>query len=192
MVRISSSSLIRGKCRLFFPEEHQLSGWAEKTGKQCFLQNVHCISQCSSNYTKFSRVIQNSVLENIKSRRIGSFLGFSAKIRYDPHWHWNRFSKFSAPTILPLRNPRKEQLQEIIAADIYLTAKRAEAEGIEKAALADLAGVGDAFPWPRLWPLVQENDPGAVDNVGLDSTYVQHLLYLRHPYHIMVRRPPYL
>ena len=50
----------------------------------------------------------------------------------------------------------------------YLATKRTEAEGIKEATLADLAGIGDTFARPRLWPLVQENNPGTVDNVGLN------------------------
>lgn len=75
---------------------------------------------------------------------------------------------------------------EIVKIDVYLTAERAEAEGIEEAALTDLAGVGDSLPWPRLRPLVQEDDLRAVYNVRLYSTDVQHFLYLRDPYHVMV------
>lgn len=68
-----------------------------------------------------------------------------------------------------------------------LAAKRAEAEGIEEAAIADLAGVGDAFARPRLRPLVQENNLSAVDYVCLNRAYVQKLLNFIHPNNIMVR-----
>jgi hypothetical protein len=50
----------------------------------------------------------------------------------------------------------------------YLATERAEADIVKEAALADLTGVGDAFAGPRLRALVQEDDPGAGDNVGLD------------------------
>lgn len=76
--------------------------------------------------------------------------------------------------------------------DQYLAAKRAEFEGVEEAAVADVAGVGDAFSRPRLWPLVQENNLGAVDYVCLHRADVQIFLYFRHSDNIMVRRPPYL
>lgn len=71
----------------------------------------------------------------------------------------------------------------------YLAAERAEAEGIEEAALADFAGVGDAFAGPRLRPFVQEDDSSAVDNVGLNAGDVQNFLNLWYSYHIVVRRP---
>jgi len=67
-----------------------------------------------------------------------------------------------------------------------LATERAEAERIEEAALADLTGVGDPFAGPRLRALVQEDDSGAVDNVGLDPSDVQNFLNFRDPYHIMV------
>lgn len=73
-----------------------------------------------------------------------------------------------------------------------LATKRAEPEGIEEAALANLAGVGDAFSGPGLWSFIEEDDLCTVDNVGLNRGDVQVLLNLRDPYHIMVRRPPYL
>lgn len=60
----------------------------------------------------------------------------------------------------------------------YLAVERAEAEGIEEAALADFAGVGDAFAGPRLRPFVQEDDSSAVDNVGLNAGDVQNFLNL--------------
>jgi hypothetical protein len=69
----------------------------------------------------------------------------------------------------------------------HLAAEGAEAERIEEAALADLAGVGDALAGPRLRALVQEHNARAVDDVGLHSRDVQHLLYLRHADHVVVR-----
>lgn len=74
----------------------------------------------------------------------------------------------------------------------YLATKGAESEGVEETTLADFTGVGDAFTRPRLRPFVQEDDSGTVDNVGLNTTDVQHLLNLRNPDHIMVGGPPNL
>nr|ACN27567.1 unknown [Zea mays] len=78
------------------------------------------------------------------------------------------------------------------AAWAYLAPEGAEAEGVEEAALADLAGVGDALAWPLLRALVQEHHARAVDDVRLHAGDVQHLLDLRHPDHVVVGRPPYL
>ena len=74
----------------------------------------------------------------------------------------------------------------------YLAAEGAEAETVEEAAPADLAGVGDALARAWLRPLVEEHHARAVDDVRLHAGDVQHLLYLRHPDHVVVRRPPYL
>lgn len=73
-----------------------------------------------------------------------------------------------------------------------LAAEGAEAEGVDEAPLANLAGVGDALARPGLRPLVEEDDSGAIDDVGVDTAYIQHLLYLRNSYYIVVRRSPYL
>lgn len=73
-----------------------------------------------------------------------------------------------------------------------LAAKGTEAEWIEEATLADLAGVGDSFSRPRLRAFIQEDDSCAVDNVGLDTGDIQHFLNLRNPDHIMVWWSPYL
>jgi hypothetical protein len=78
------------------------------------------------------------------------------------------------------------------AAWAYLAPEGAEAEGVEEAALADLAGVGDALAWPLLRALVQEHHARAVDDVRLHAGDVQHLLDLRHPDHVVVGGPPYL
>lgn len=76
---------------------------------------------------------------------------------------------------------------------MYLAAERAEAEAIiDEATIANLAGIGYAFPWPRLRPLIQEDDFSTVDHICLDSGYIKILLYLIHSYHIMIRRSPYL
>lgn len=51
---------------------------------------------------------------------------------------------------------------------MYLAAKRAESEGVEEAPLTNFTSVGDTFARPRLGPLIQEHNFGAVDNVGLN------------------------
>lgn len=76
---------------------------------------------------------------------------------------------------------------------MYLAAKRAEAEAIiNEATIANLAGIGYAFPGPRLRPLVQEDDFSTINHICLDPGYIKILLYLIHPYNIMIRRSPYL
>lgn len=77
-------------------------------------------------------------------------------------------------------------LLKILGCPNYLAAKGAESEGVEEAAVADTAGVGDALGWPGLRAMVEEHYLGAVDNVGLNPCYVQVLLNLTHPYHIMI------
>uniref|UniRef100_A0A8R7UXX2 Uncharacterized protein n=1 Tax=Triticum urartu TaxID=4572 RepID=A0A8R7UXX2_TRIUA len=74
----------------------------------------------------------------------------------------------------------------------YFASEGAEAEGVEEAALADLAGVGDPLARPRLRALVEEHHARAVDDVRLHAGDVQHPLYLRRPDHVVVRRPPNL
>lgn len=73
-----------------------------------------------------------------------------------------------------------------------LTAERAEAEGIKETAATNLAGVGNSFARPRLRPLIEKDNLGAVDDIGLNGGDVNVFLNLVHPNHIMVRRPPYL
>ncbi|CAL9156644.1 unnamed protein product, partial [Musa hybrid cultivar] len=73
-----------------------------------------------------------------------------------------------------------------------LAAEGAEAEGVHEAPLADLADVGDALAGPLLGALVEEDDAGAVDNVGLNAGDVQHLLDLRDSDHVVVGRPSIL
>lgn len=68
-----------------------------------------------------------------------------------------------------------------------LAANGTEPEGIQEAAAADLTGVGDALSRPRLWPLVEEDDFGAVDDVSLDVRNVYKFRHLRHPDHIVIR-----
>lgn len=51
----------------------------------------------------------------------------------------------------------------------YLAAKRAESEGVKEAPFTDLTGVGDTLPRPGLRPLVDEDNSGTVDNVGLHT-----------------------
>jgi len=75
---------------------------------------------------------------------------------------------------------------------MYLTTKRAEAEGIKETPFTNFTSVGDTFTRPRLRPLIQEHNPSTVDYVGLNSTDVQHLLKFIHPNHIMIGRPPNL
>ena len=76
---------------------------------------------------------------------------------------------------------------------MYLAAKRTEAEAIiNEATIANFAGIGNAFPWPRLRPLVQKNHFSTIDHICLDTWYVKILLYLIHSYNIMIRRSPYL
>ena len=67
-----------------------------------------------------------------------------------------------------------------------LAAKGTESEGVEEAAITDAAGVGDSFAGPGLRALVEEHNLSAVYDVGLHPCYVQILLNLTHPYHIMV------
>lgn len=53
--------------------------------------------------------------------------------------------------------------------------------------MAYLADFGDTFaarPW--LGALVEEHDLGIVDDVGLNTTYVNKFLNLTHPSNIMV------
>lgn len=98
---------------------------------------------------------------------------------------------------------------------IYLATEGTESKWIQEGAWASLANVvcaatdqtrGDrrrrnvtrrrvmvvstaAF---RLRSFVQEKNAGAVDDVRLYTAYVQNFLYLRHSYHVVVGRPPYL
>lgn len=67
-----------------------------------------------------------------------------------------------------------------------LATQGAEPEGIQEAPAANLAGVSHPLPGPRLRPLVQEDDLGAVYNVRLDAGDVDKLRHLRHPDHVMV------
>ncbi|KAG6507730.1 hypothetical protein ZIOFF_033081 [Zingiber officinale] len=69
-----------------------------------------------------------------------------------------------------------------------LAAEGTKTEGVNQAAVTDLAGPGDALAGPRLRALVQEDDAGAVDDVGLHAADVQHLLDLRHPDHVVAKR----
>lgn len=75
---------------------------------------------------------------------------------------------------------------------MYLTTKWTESEGIKKAAGAYLTSVGDPFTRPRLGALIEEDNLGTVDDVGLNTWYVYVLLYLIYPYYVVVRRSPYL
>lgn len=73
-----------------------------------------------------------------------------------------------------------------------LASEGAEAEGVREAPAADLAGVGDALAGPGLRAAVEEHDLGAVDHVRLHVGDVDQLPHLRHPDHVVVRRPTYL
>lgn len=86
----------------------------------------------------------------------------------------------------------KEEEEEVLVVSCHLASKRAEREGIKEGAVADEAGVGDTFTRPWLWPLVQEHYPSTIYYVCLNPCYVHIFLNLRHPYHIVVGRPPYL
>jgi len=44
----------------------------------------------------------------------------------------------------------------------------------------------------RLRSLIQKQNPGTVYYISLHPTYIQHLLNLGNPHHIMIRRSPYL
>lgn len=77
----------------------------------------------------------------------------------------------------------KMHLKDIV---IYLATKRAESEGIKETTLTNFASISDPFTGPWLRPLIQEHNLCTVDNVGLNCSYVQILLNLRNPNHIMV------
>lgn len=84
-------------------------------------------------------------------------------------------------------------MKKLVVLEMYLAAKRAEAEAIiDEATIANLAGIGYTFPRPRLRPLIQEDDFSTIDHICLDPSYIKILLYLIHPYNIMIRRSPYL
>lgn len=94
--------------------------------------------------------------------------------------------------VLPALRPDGECQAWVPPHSSQLAAEGAEAEGVGEAAAADLAGVGDALPGPRLRAAVEEHDLGAVDHVRLHVRYVDQLPHLRHPDHVVVRRPPNL
>lgn len=91
----------------------------------------------------------------------------------------------SFPIVSQLQRERQFQVAPLYSSK--LATQRAEPKGIKKASAANLAGVGDSFPGPGLRPFVQEHNLRAVDNVRLDARYVDVLLNLAHPHHIMVR-----
>lgn len=76
--------------------------------------------------------------------------------------------------------------------EYYLASERTESKWIEKTSATNLAGIGDTLSRPWLWPLIQENDFSAVDNVSLDARDVQKFLYFRYSYHVVVGRSSYL
>jgi hypothetical protein len=69
----------------------------------------------------------------------------------------------------------------------YLATEGAEAEVVQKAALARLTGVGYALDRAGLRPLVEKHDSRTIDDVRLYIGDVQHLLNLRHSDHVVVR-----
>jgi len=80
-----------------------------------------------------------------------------------------------------------------------LASEGAEAEGVEQRAAADLAVVGGSGGLARggagaarLGTLVEEEHPGAVDDVGLHAGDVEDVLHLGHADHVVVGGPPYL
>lgn len=73
-----------------------------------------------------------------------------------------------------------------------LASERAEPEWIKQTPAANLTGVGNPFPGPRLRPFVEEHNLGTVDNVGLNTGNVYEFRHLGDPDHIVVRRPPNL
>lgn len=73
-----------------------------------------------------------------------------------------------------------------------LATKRTESEGIKEASTTNLTSVGDPLSRPWLGPLVEEDNLGAIDDVGLYARYVYELLYLTNSHHVMVRGSPYL
>lgn len=75
---------------------------------------------------------------------------------------------------------------------IDLAAEGAESEGVGEAAVAYLAGEGDAFTGAGLRPFVQEHNLGAVDHIRLNAADVDVPLDFANPHHIMIRRSPNL
>lgn len=75
---------------------------------------------------------------------------------------------------------------------IQLASERTESERVGKAAVTDLAIVGDALPRPGLRPLIEKHNLGAVDDIGLNARDVDVPLDFIHPHHIMIRGSPNL
>ena len=63
---------------------------------------------------------------------------------------------------------------------------------MEEAPVANRTVVGHASAMAKLRASIDKHDPHTVDHVGLDACQVHHLLYLRHPNHIVIRRSTYL
>ena len=83
--------------------------------------------------------------------------------------------------------------------DADLASEGAEAEGVEQRAAADLAVVGGGgclagggAGAARLGALVEEEHPGAVDDVGLDAGDVEDVLHLGDADDVVVGGAPYL
>ena len=49
-----------------------------------------------------------------------------------------------------------------------------------------MAGIGESSGGSGLGALIEEDDAGAVDDVGLHGGDIQDLLRLRNPYHVVV------
>lgn len=84
--------------------------------------------------------------------------------------------------------PEIESQFGVLPNSSQLAAKGTEAERIRETAAANLAGVDNAFSRPRLRPLVQKHDFGAVDNVGLNAGNIYKFGDFRYPDHVVVRR----
>lgn len=75
---------------------------------------------------------------------------------------------------------------------IELATQRTEPEAIMEASATNLASVGDPLPRPGLRPRIEEHNLRAVDYVCLNPRYIDVLLNLIHPHHVVVRRSSYL
>jgi hypothetical protein len=89
-----------------------------------------------------------------------------------------------------LLEERDKKMKLLVAPRSHLAPEGTEAERVREAPAADLAGVGDALARPGLRPAVEEHDLGAVDHIRLHVRDVDQLPHLRHPDHVVVRRPP--
>lgn len=85
------------------------------------------------------------------------------------------------------RNEKLRRIGREIVKNPYLATKGTETERIKEATLTDLTSIGDTFTRPWLRPFIQEHNSSTVDDVRLNSCYVQIFLNLRNSNHIMVR-----